>query len=102
MKRVFLAASPTLLGIMLFPFSQANEDEGISVIILQFVLLLLFTIITLSWVSRYVKLPFIRGAFIIIAIFTALSGLYIFWRIRDAMISLPFFVMSSWSILRAR
>lgn len=102
MKKFFLAASPTLLGIILFPFSQVNEDESISVIILQFVLLLLFTIMTLSWVSRYVKLPFIKGAFIIIAIFTTLSGLYVFWRVRDAMISLPFFVMSSWSILKAK
>jgi len=102
MKRWILVISASVLGLFLLSFKNENIDESVGVIVLQFVMLVLFGLITLSWVSRYIKFVYINWLFAFVGIMNLAIGIFVFLRFLDGYISLPFFLIASYSFFKVK
>ncbi len=101
MKRVFISLLPAVTGFLLAVMFRGSSDERVRVIALQFIMLTAFAVITVSWISKFVKTGFIKMVFMVLGFLSAFSGVYILWKTGDGMLSLPFFVITSWLLFRA-
>ncbi len=102
MKKWLLVILPSIVGLSLLHFKNENIDESVGVIVLQFVMLVLFVLITLSWVSKYIKFAYIRWIFGFVGIMNLAVGLFVFFKFLDGYISLPFFLIASYSFFKAK
>ncbi len=101
MKRFTLSLLPTGLGALLFMIGGNESRREVSVVALEFMLLVLFAVLTVSWVRRLVKHPFVSLALKAMGIVNVALGLYTYYRLRDPVLSFPFFLMASYSLFRA-
>lgn len=101
MRRYLLALAPLGVGLALFPFGGKESSRAVSVLAMEFMLLVLFALLTVSWVRRLVKHPFVRISLISLGIINVFLGLYTFYRLRDPILAFPFFLMASYALFRS-
>ncbi len=101
MRRLLLAIVPIGIGLALFPFGERESSRAVSVLAMEFMLLILFAILTVSWVRRLVKHSFVRIGLMALGIVNVLLGLYTFYRLKDPLLAFPFFLMASYSLFRS-
>ncbi len=101
MKRLILSLLPTLLGLILLFIGGKGVPREVSVVALEFMLLLLFAVLTVSWVRRLVSHPFVSLSLKVVAFTLVLLGLYTFYRLGDPLLSFPFFLLASYALFRA-
>jgi len=101
LKRRLIPFLPLLLGGALFLIGRDESGRDVGVVAIQFMLLILFAVLTISWVRRLVKHPFVPFALRVVGITTTLLGLYTYWKLRDPMLAFPFFLMAAWALYRA-
>ncbi|NPB03563.1 MAG: hypothetical protein GXO39_04025 [Thermotogae bacterium] len=64
-------------------------------------LLVLFAVLTLSWMGRLVKHPFLVLALKAVGFVGIFLGLYTYYKLADPLLAFPFFLMSSWAFYRS-
>jgi len=101
LRRHLLALVPIGIGLVLFPFGERVSSRTVSVLAMEFMLLILFALLTVSWVRRLVRHPFVRISLMALGIVNVFLGLYTFYRLKDAFLAFPFFLMASYSLFRA-
>jgi len=85
----------------LFLIGGSESHREVSVVALEFMLLVLFAVLTVSWVRRLVKHPFVSLALKAVGIVNVALGLYTYYRLSDPLLSFPFFLMASYAFFRA-
>ena len=64
-------------------------------------LLVLFAVLTVSWVRRLVKHTFVGFALKAIGAANIALGLYTYYSLKDPALAFPFFLMASYSFFRS-
>lgn len=90
---------PIVLGISFFFYFKNEVGRELVILIFQFVLLSSFAIMSVSWISRLVKIN--RLVFVSLGFMNLLLGLYVLYRTKNGEVSLPFFLLSSWSFFKS-
>jgi len=101
LKKFLISLLPVGLGILLFLAGGKESHREVSVVALEFMLLVLFAVLTVSWVRRLVKHPFVSIALKVLGIVNVALGLYTYYRLDDPLLAFPFFLMASYSLFRA-
>ncbi len=100
--RWILILSPAVLGLLLLGFNNDSLEDSVPVLVLQFVVLSVISVLTVSWISNLVRTPLVIWAFVFLGIGNLILAFYSFFRFWDGYVSLPFFLLSSWCFFKVR
>jgi|GEM_PF-1067274 len=100
--RWVLVLFPSILGISLLGFNNESLDESVPVFVLQFTILSVLSVLTVSWISSLTRSPLMNWVYVFLGVGNFILALYSFFKFWDGYISLPFFLLSSWCFLRVK